>query len=359
VLFDNTSYPKLHVDALAVGLRITESLKCLDLNGLTIDSNISSSLTVGFEGNPTLETLALICCRFHDNDSVRNISRSFRGLRSMLSDNSLEMMVRGLQHNPFLEKLELFFLRWDRKTIDSVRALLELNRLRHLEMSQMRCPTGEDYMNLSSLVSVLARTTTLGTLKLRGNRLGSFQSMACLASALTQNTSIKNLDLSRSMTSTVDIDILCSRIPHMKVLQQLDLRFNKLSHDDSRELLAAVKSNYELRLVKLDHSLKHHKNIIYYTDLNFGGRKFLEPNITVERSSCINVTVNPALWPVILARPNVDNLPSDECHCNILACIQAEERQVERIANVQYYLLRNYVISCYSNRYSNRDVCGR
>jgi hypothetical protein len=329
--------------SLGVGLQSrNSSLKTLQLKSgsnvfFTLSADAAHSLEQGFIGNQTLESIHLEGCRFAETGAVQALARGIGRLGTLreakfiscfahnghpLDDDSVAALIRGLEHNTSLERLNLSRNKCLQRGISALAALLDRTKIKHIDLSYQCIDQGET-MDLSALVGALGRTATLESLELKFNKLSSDRHMAFLAAALMHNTSIKYIGLASNKIENVGLEILTSRIPSMKVLEKLNISNNSFDDNTAQALAEAMKENFSIGRVECNQNLQSYKSIRYYADLNFGGRKFVKKPLGYGISP-----VQQSLWPLVLAR--VAQLQNDQI-------FSSEERQAE----VLYYLLRH------------------
>jgi Leucine Rich repeat len=327
--------------SLGVGLQVNSTLTTLKLQAcpdgcFALSRQAAHSLEHGMTGNSTLTTFHLVNCRFEGRDAIQALSRGMQSLRSLrdvrlrscfasnghpLDDDSISILIRGLQHNAQLTYLDLSRGKCLQRSLSSLSTLMDGSQLRSLDLSYQYIDREDEPMDLSSLVAALGRTSTLQSLELRFNKLTD-RAMAFLAAALTYNTSIQYVGLAGNNISNLGISILSSKIASMPVLQNLILTSNGFDVKGARELVTAMKENFVLRRVECDPVIPCFKTIRYYADLNWSGRRFF-------RRRNGGIPIQASLWPVVLAR--VSNLGNDK---------NDKKSTKERQAGVLFYLVR-------------------
>lgn len=341
--------------SLGVGLLTNSSLEELKLNigsnrgFYTLTSDAARSLEQGMSGNTTLSTLHIENCRFAESSALRILAEGLRRMKGSLrdvrfafcyepngqplEDRNVACLIRALDGGCALECLDVS---GNKCLDDGMRALALLvdgTQIKAVDVSFQQMNRDES-MRTFSLVGPLGRTSTLESLTLRSNNLSMDYDMACLAAALTHNTSIKHIDLSNNNISNSAMNILSSKIPLMKVLENLRIEDNPVAapddYDVSGNLAKAIKENTVIRSMACNPKLADYKTIRYYADLNWGGRGFLPQNQTrnntnknSNRGSKKDVAIIPSsLWPTILSRTG------------------RLSKSRERRANVIYFLLQ-------------------
>jgi hypothetical protein len=328
--------------SLGVGLQTkNSSIRTLQLKSgsnvyFTLSADAGKSLEQGMIGNMTLERFHMEGCRFAENSAVLAISRGLRQLRTLkdarfsscfahnghpLDDDSVAHLVRSLEHNSQLESLNLSRNKCLQRGISALATLLDCTNIKHVDLS-CQCMSQDESMDLSLLVGALGRTSSLESLELQFNKLSSDHDMAFIAAALTHNTSIRYIGLANNKITNSGMDILCSRIPMMNTLESIDLSNNSFDEEGAEKLATAMKENFTISKIRCNPNFPSYRAIRYFTDLNWGGRRFITKN-----AHDAFPVISPSHWPLVLAR--VKNLPQDQD-------ISAQERQAE----VLYLLLR-------------------
>ncbi len=329
--------------SLGAGLIITSSLLQLSLgiigfvNYFTLSSGAAKSLQQGLSGNKSLKSLYLRNCRFEERTTVRILAEGLESMTSLnlvdfvsfyepngqpLEDHGVARLIRALENNSNLQILSLSESKCLDEGMIALSALLDRTPMQRLHLCCQKMDENE-FLNTFHLVGALGRTTTLEILNLESNHLSTDYDMANLAAALTHNTSIKLLDITGNNIRSSAMTILASRIPLMKVLKTLligceDLRFDE---ETSHNLARAMKENLSITEIMCDPGLADYTAIEYYTDLNWGGRRFIEQNKgdnTAEKISPIPLS----LWP------------------KILSMVTRRSEETKRQANLIYYYLQ-------------------
>lgn len=268
------------------------------------------SLEEGMRGNNTLQELYVDRCRFLGRDVVEALARGMQFLGTLqkvsltrcldsserpLDDDSVAQLIHGIQHNRHLQHLDLYQNKCLDRSIAAIATLLDRTSIQYLMLSWQRINDDES-MDLSLLVGALGRTSTLRFLSLSGNKLSSDNDMAFVAAALMHNTSIQTLDLRNNTICNSGLEILSSRVPHMKTLKRLDLLRNKFDDQGLAFLARAMKDNVSITRIKfgIDYHFSSSRCTEYYCTLNRCGRKFVNTFPSIK----------PSLWPSILERAN-------------------------------------------------------
>jgi len=319
--------------SLGVGLLTNSSTRkiLLDVGSnsafFSLTSDAARSLEQGIRGNTSLSSLHISNCRFAERGALRIFATGLQCMVSLrdvrfascyepngqpLEDHNIAHLIRALENSSELEHLDLS----RNKCLDigmiALASLLDSTQIRKLNISSQQMDRNE-FMNTFHLVGALGRTLSLDSLILQSNNLSSDYDMANLAAALTHNTSIKRIDLTDNTIRGSAMNILSSRIPSMRVLENLLIDSNYgFDAETSKNLARGMKENKVIRIISCDENLVDYKIIRYYADLNWGGRRFLTHN---------KCNISLSLWPKVLSR--IGRL--------------SENR--ERRANVIYFLL--------------------
>lgn len=315
--------------SLGVGLLTSANLHELELNigsnggFFTLTAEAARSLEQGMSGSRTLSRLCIEHCRFAESSALRILAEGLRRMKGTLrdvrlafcyepngqplEDRNVACLIRSLKDNSELERVDFSCNKCLDDGMQALASLVDSTQIKAIDVSSQRMDRNES-MNTFLLVGALGRTSTLESLNLQSNNLSSDYDMACLAAALTHNTSIKRIDLSHNNISNSALNILSSKIPFMKVLQSLRIEGTPaaaLDDNVSRRLASAMRENTVLRYVVCDSNLADYKMIRYYADLNWSGRGHLlqNPAKTYENENKGGIkTIPSSLWPTVLSR---------------------------------------------------------
>jgi len=330
--------------SLGAGLIVTSSLWRLELgivsftNYFTLTSKAAKSLQEGLSKNTSLRSLQVDNCRFEERQTLRILAK---GLESMtylsdvrfrscyepngqaLEDHGVACLIRALENNSKLDSLDLSRNKCLDEGMIALSALLDKTPMRSLNLSCQQMDENE-FLNTFHLVGALGRTSKLLLLILRSNHLSTDYDMANLAAALTHNTSVRCLDLTGNNIRSSAVTILASRIPSMKVLETLVLGWNNGFDDEtSLNLAKAMKENLVIKDILCDPNLADNKEIEYYTDLNWGGRRYIDQRNKDDDTIDDRIPPIPQpVWPTILSR------------------VSRRSEDNERRANLIYYYLQ-------------------
>ena len=330
--------------SLGIGLQSNSSLQKLTLGTgskciyFTLSSDASRSLEEGLRGNRTLSTLHIDNCRFAETGALRIFATGLQSIGSLrdvrltscyesngqpLGDLGIAHLIRALEHSSGLVNLDLSKNKCLDTGMIALASLLDKTQIRTLNVSSQLMDRNE-CMNTFHLVGALARNRALESLELRSNNLSSDYDMANLAAALTHNTSIKRIDLSDNNIQHSAMDILSSRIPFMKGLENLQIdRNNGFDDETSKNLARAMKENTVIRIIQCDQHLADLETIQFYADLNWVGRRFLTLNNSSSHDNDeVISSISLPLWSKVF--PRIGRLTKNP----------------ERQANVMYFLLQ-------------------
>jgi tRNA A64-2'-O-ribosylphosphate transferase len=323
--------------SIGVGLQTANSnlhtlvLKSASNVFFTLSTAAAFSLQEGLSASNSLECFYMEGCRFAERNAVQALARGLGGLSSLrdvrltscfahnghpLDDDSIALLIHGIEHNPKLERLNLTGNKCLDRGVAALATLLDRTKIQHLDLS-CQCIDEDESMNFSLLVGALGRTSTLQSLELKFNKLSSDRDMAFLAAALMHNTSIKSIGLASNKITNSGLEILASRVPSMQVLRRLALNNNAFDNQGATLLAQAMKENFTISHVICEKSLQSYRDIRYYADLNWCGRMFVKKFASYK----------PSLWPLILGRATA--LLGDHISCT-------QQRQADTI----FFLMR-------------------
>lgn len=370
-------------NALGVGLQVHSNLQRLTLQSgstafFAMSAPAARALAQGLANNTALECLKIVGCQFAEPSAVSALAYGLRNHRflkevqlklcfmssgNVLEDKSLSQLIRGLEGNPHLEKLDLTGNKCLSEGIRGLSTLLDRTHLRHLNLSCQCMESGfgrnqdphqnnehnlndiddenegsddddGEFMDLSILVASLGRTKHLEHLELRFNKLTDHD-MAYLAAALTHNNTIQYLGLSSNHITNTGLSIMASRIPNMTTLKRLVLTNNSYDAEGIQELADAMNHNVVIEVVELDANLQQPESFLlvqYRTDLNWAGRRYLE-------RQNYDAPLLPSLWSLVLARTACRS--RDKNYGSHLNEWNDSKHSQKRQANMLYCLLRN------------------
>ncbi len=283
--------------ALGAGLITSSSLSKLRLGigsrpkHFTLSSDAARSLQHGLTKSSCLTSFHLANCRFQEFRTVGILAKGLGAMTSLktfrlnschepngdpLEDEGVGFLIFSLANNCNLECLDLSRSKCLDEGMIALSFLLDRSTMRTLDLSHQQM-TKYEYMKTFRMIGGMARSSTLEEVNLESNQLYSNNDMYYFASVLAHNTSIKVFNLSNNELTNSGMATFASLMDSMKGLQTLLIGQNDAFDDEtSLKIAEAMKENTALQNIDFAPKLAHNKVVQYYTDLNWGGRKFIE-----------------------------------------------------------------------------------
>jgi Ran GTPase-activating protein (RanGAP) involved in mRNA processing and transport len=271
-------YKKLAI-ALAEGLSTNTGLQELSLILSTSDASAIAALARGIQTNSTLRSLKLNRCS--------------------LEDGQVADLVRALENHPSLCELSVQGSSCRAMGIIAISGLLqESSNMKPLKLDLSNQDFEENEMfGISFLAPSLPSNKSMRFLDLSSNHLTDAH-VTCLASALSENSTLEELRLVNCNISEKGAKLLAAKLPQMRGLKTLWLYGNLFGRAGATALLQAVKINVHMEQLLLPRSRDNtepmddiQKEMEYYLILNRGGRQMLT-----------HPQVPSGLWPHILQK---------------------------------------------------------
>jgi hypothetical protein len=291
--------------ALAEGLSTNTGLQELSLILSTSDANAIAALARGVQTNSTLRSLKLNRCS--------------------LEDGHVADLVRALENHPSLSELSVQGSSCRAMGIIAISGLLqESSNMKplKLELDLSNQDFEKDEMfGISFLAPSLPSNKSMRFLDLSSNHLTDAD-VTCLASALSENSTLEELRLVNCNISEKGAKILAAKLPQMRGLKTLWLYGNVFGRAGATALLQAVKVNVHLEQLLLPRSRDDEpmndiqKEMEYHLLLNRGGRQMLtHPQVPL------------GLWPQVLEKAgsvdgdDYDHYVARQARLNALYCL--------------------------------------
>jgi hypothetical protein len=258
------------IEALSSGLKANESLRTLDLSRSRLDS--FSILAGGLQENKCLQNLKL---------------------RSLgLGDQHVSQILSAMSRHPSLISLDLSF----NHCIESnhIAGFLEAQtNLQELYFGYQNVWQAPKF-DIGQLAEALTTNSTLTVLSLSRNKLNDDDAIL-LAVALGNNSTLEYLDLKENKIGDVGACAIASMAAKigsgLKSLSLVNNPFGELGVSDFLKAVLKKTNLMQIQLPRIDCPLAEQVQLC--AALNRGGRKFLYEYPTL------------ALWPLILERVNV------------------------------------------------------
>ena len=267
-------------EALAEGLGQNTGLEELSLLLSTSDKEAISALAVGLHTNKTLKSLKLNRCS--------------------LEDGHVAELIQALDHHPSLFELSVEGSSCRARGIVSLTGLLQRTSTSTSQPNLMLNLQNQEFeengqFGVNFLAPFLPRNKSMRFLDLSRNEL-SHAELACLASALSENSALQELRLVDCNISDRGAKLLAHYLPGMTGLRKLWLYGNPFKAEGAKALLEALRTNVHLEEMLIPRGKNKQMDQIqqemeYYLILNRGGRCLM-----------YDKDVNLALWPRVLER---------------------------------------------------------
>ena len=252
-------------------------IKKLDLTDSRFIDDASSVMARGLRDNATLEILCLSECN--------------------LMDEQISDIVGALVHHPTIRDLDISFNKCRSSGVSALARLIrsDICKLTKLSMDFQAFGEGKR-IEISPILSALSSTNTcpLKQIGLGGNSLRDGD-MQTIINTLCENRILQKVDLSENRFSDEGIFSLTERMSEMMGLKHLLLDDNRFGLPGIGALAEALESNTVIVEVEVAQNLKCSdawSKVLYYTDLNWGGRRLLHEEVPVPLG----------LWPLLMER---------------------------------------------------------
>lgn len=247
-------------------------------------------------------------CRILDHEAMSRALQSNKSLKRLsffegnLEDIPLRCILQSLIGHPSLEKLDIDSNKCRSGGVVALAALIRsTSTLRHLDMVSQAFGAGRE-IDVSPILTALHDNVFLKELKLGGNNIQD-ETMDEISTLLQTNRTIERLDLSQNHFTNEGIKILARHLGAMRSLKILDLGANRFDQKGLKLLVDALaQHNHVIERIEVSYDLAKTlvgKELAYYLDLNWGGRKLL-----LQQGKQGHRRVPLSLWPLVLERAN-------------------------------------------------------
>jgi hypothetical protein len=277
--------------AAALGESLAQPTQCclkkLDLTDSRFLANGVNLLAQGLAQNKTLSCLSVSECN--------------------LMDEQVSDLVRALEYHTSIRELDISFNKCRHFGVNALTRLFLCNVCRLSKLSLDFQAFGEcKSINLGPILSAISSSpwpppssiprdrSFFMDLGLGGNSLRDLQ-MPSLVDALCANHTLEKLDLSENRFTDVGIELFAKRLYEMKGLKRLVLEDNRFGISGIKALAVAMESNLILEDLEVTPKLMRGpwwSKIVWYMDLNWGGRRLLRQEATLPGG----------MWPLVLER---------------------------------------------------------
>ena len=254
----DASYLKIHEGLISDLLKISKSLKELNISNNGITSDGAKEIATAISVNTTLEKLDLSCNMLSD-DGVTFISNALKNNISLqelnMSKNKItsegaKYISEAIQVNTTLEKLDLSSNVISNDGAAVISDSLQFNiSLQELNMSRNEI-TGEGTQKITTAIQV---NTTLKQLDLSINKI-SDEGANFLSDGLKNNISLLKLNISHNNITDRGIKVIAETIKINSTLQNINISKNHISTEGLLYFMEAVEKNCILQVVNITHN---------------------------------------------------------------------------------------------------------
>ena len=328
---------------LTTPLLLHEDIRALITNGIA-EADTSTFRILDFKGTAFDATTTTAT----SSNALYELAKGLRNIKSLeelkfygcgLDDTDLSIITHSLRYNPTLRALDYNGNYCGKQTSNALSELLSTPscQLVKLDISCQRttatttttraapdehCDEG-NCIDIITLSKALQQNVSLQILDVSSNRniISTSHQLHSLGRALSTNTTLKELYLSRNRISSDNMELLAqSYLPKMYGLQRLSLWGNELTEVNVEMLHKALLHGKNTTLEQLDlfQTFKCSEQIQHLLCLNRGGRRIyyhhknqriLKGEENKEEEEQHGTIVDPnsipaSLWPHVLARMN-------------------------------------------------------
>ena len=324
------------ITVILEALKGIETLKALNLDGNSMSEDVADYLADVITKNIHLEELHLLNNNLQE--SVAVVLQALKGIsyfkRLDLNSNNMSGIVANdlanvITNNPCLQSLDLSGNNLQSSAIVIFQALKEISSIKHLLLNDNNM--SEEVVH--DLADVIRSNICLEALALRGNNLKS--SSVVILRALTEMSTLKNLDISNNNMTGVVADELANVIKHNTSLEILVLSNNNLGSSAVvvLEALSAIST-----LKGLDLSDNNMSGAVVNELANV-----IKNNVSLEMLSLCNNNLQSSAIVVFEALKKILNLTVLFCNDNNMSykVVESLADVIKTNSNLQYLTLRN------------------
>jgi len=244
------------VAVIASALCRIASLTSLNLSNNNMTEEAAEHLALAIVSNKSVEELRLGGNNLKTNGIIK-IAQHLQGITSLtvldFSDNQITegaatSISLFISSSPNLEHLYLGNNKLGKGLVNVVAALKSISKLKILDLNDNDMPVDV----ATELASAIVYNSSLKNLRLRGSRLGSF-GIATIATALSDISTLKLLDVRDSLITEEVADILSSVLKCNTSIEVLYLGNNKLGAA-ALKIVKALKYTSSLKKLDLDNN---------------------------------------------------------------------------------------------------------
>ena len=294
--------------ALAHGLKKNQSVKSLVFR-VDLFERLSQALAEGLSSSTSaLEELSLILST-SDTNAINILAEGIKqnvGLKTLLlnrcslEDGQVASLITALENHPSLQVLSVQGSSCRAMGIVAISGLLQANNQKpfKLDLSKQNFCQDEKTFGISFLAPALSENTSMRYLDLSHNSLSDVD-VTYLASALAENSSLEELKLVNCNISNKGAQILARQLRKMGGLKSLWLQENPFGVRGARSLYRATLQNWQLEQLWLPTGKGEavdqlQEALIPHLQLNQAGQKLLT---MVDQNK-----VPPGVWALAMGR---------------------------------------------------------
>ena len=224
-------------------MRATEhvnNLKSINVSSCEMDDTDAQLLAASITANDTIEQLILAKC--------------------VLQSAGLVSVLDALKKLCTLNHLDLSYIRIDVETAVLLAKIITVNQIEHLNLSH--CSLGA---NCTVVLTAIACSVTLQHLDLSYNDISDDEA-SCVASAITANEYLCNVNLTKNEFSRNAIKMILESMISISSLQHVNLDSYVIGGQFTGYLVAVAKSNPGLETMVV---LKENLNVVTLSKVNY------------------------------------------------------------------------------------------
>jgi len=293
--------------ALANGLKKNQSVKSLVFR-VDLFERLSQALAEGLSATTALEELSLVLST-SDTNAINTLAEGIKqnvGLKTLLlnkcclEDGQVASLIKALENHPSLQVLSVQGNSCRAMGMVALSGLLQANNQKpfKLDLSKQNFCEDEKTFGVSFLAPALSENKSMRSLDLSHNSLSDVD-VTYLASALAENQALEELKLVNCNISNRGARILARQLRKMAGLKRLWLQENPFGIKGARSLYRATLQNWQLEQFwfptdKGEIVNQLQEELYPHLQMNQAGQKLLH---TMDLNE-----IPQALWPIVLGR---------------------------------------------------------
>jgi hypothetical protein len=221
------------LDAVIAVLISLDNIQSLFLASVRLTAYASSALaSLGFSHNlgklqldllDLTTTIPTLCQGLKRNKSLTTCSFS----RCGLSDDQLALLIGALENHPELKELKIFGNKCRGKGLAAVTAMLldDKTKIEVLDLSYQHVVDGDDF-DVAWMCSALTQNTSLKSLDMDNDSIDDGH-LAHIAAALMKNKTLEELMLNHNKITGEGVSLLAANFSKMKGLKKISMYSNQ------------------------------------------------------------------------------------------------------------------------------------